>query len=154
MKNVFIFQAKSMSVCSIIVLQDCEIVPSSELLVCHWNDIMKTFASYLHGIGFALTLSSLIWYRVLVEIGKKFHSYGQTREITCNYPDLYWTRRKTEGSRTVPSVQRVSQRFLMRKTPVPLSTVSFYPLSRYSKHNLKTMPLTFHCVVIGFVCYS
>ena len=29
-----------------------------------------------------------------MEIGKKFHSCRQTREITCNYPDQYSTRRK------------------------------------------------------------
>lgn len=46
----------------------------------------------------------------------------------------------------------VSQRFLMSGTPAPLSTVSFYPPSPSSKHKLRTMPFTFHCGVIGFVC--
>lgn len=126
------------------------IVASLRLLACYLNEKNEDLWCRLAWYWLCMDPILIDLVGVLVENGKTLHSCGQTTEITCNYPNLYSTRRK-QRSWMLPPAYRVSQRFLTSRTPALLSTVSFYPPSRDSK--LKTMPFTFHCPVTGFVCY-
>lgn len=79
MKNVFIFQAKSMFVCSVAVLVDHEIVASSRLLVCHLNEINEHLCCIFASYWLSIDPIFIDLVEGLVEIGKKFHVVSQEK---------------------------------------------------------------------------